>query len=104
MWKTFALPRMLYGLEVFNLTHSDTMQLKNHYKEVPYEDCNTANVAVYCLLGARPVEQEINFRKLSLLASFTVTTLLSPSLRADKWLSKIMTAIFVNFFHSRLGG
>ena len=32
---------------------------------------NIANVVVYCLLGVRPVEQEIDFRKLSLLI-FTI--------------------------------
>ena len=30
---------------------------------------NIANVAVYCLVGARIVEQEIDYKKLSLLAS-----------------------------------
>ena len=30
---------------------------------------NTVNVAVYCLLGARPIEQEIDLKKLSFLVS-----------------------------------
>ena len=30
---------------------------------------NTANVAVYCLLGVRPIEQEIDLKKLSFLVS-----------------------------------
>ena len=65
MWKTFALPRVLYGLEVPNLRRSDTMQ-QRRLQCLPN---NIVNVAVYCLLGARPVEQAIDYRKLSLHAS-----------------------------------
>ena len=49
---------MLYGLEISKLRHSDTMQLEALQRSV-----------VYCLLGVRPVEQEIDFRILSLLIS-----------------------------------
>ena len=73
MWKTFALPRMLYGLELSNLRRSDTVQLESLQRSILRRlQClpnNTANVAVYCLLGDRPVEQEIDYKKLSLLAS-----------------------------------
>ena len=73
IWKTFALPRMLYGLEVSNLRRSDTMQLESLQRSILRRlQClpnNTANVAVCCLLGAQPVEQEIDYKKLSLLAS-----------------------------------
>ena len=73
MWKTFAIPRMLYGLEISKLRHSDNIQLETLQRSVlrrlQYFPNNTANVAVYCLLGVRPVEQEIDFRKLSLLIS-----------------------------------
>ena len=100
MWKTFALPRMLYGLEVFNLKRSDTVQLESIQKSIlrrlQYLPNNTANVAVYCLLGARSIEQEIDYKKknfLYSLPSLTVRTLSSSSLLADKWLSKAMTAI-----------
>ena len=73
MWKTFALPRMLDGLEVSNLRRSDTVQLESLQRSILRRlQClpnYTANVAVYCLLGARPVEQEIEYKKLFLLAS-----------------------------------
>ena len=73
MWKPFALPRMLYGIEVSNLRRSETVQLESLQRSILRRlQClpnNTANVAVYCLLGARPVEQEIYYKKLSLLAS-----------------------------------
>ena len=60
MWKTFALPRMLYSLEISKLRYSDTMQLDALQRSVLRRlQClpnNTANVAVYCLLGVRPVK------------------------------------------------
>ena len=77
MWKIFTLPRMLYGLEVSNLRCSDTVQLESLQRSILQRlQClpnNTANVVVYCLLGARPVKQEIDYRKLSLLASILYT-------------------------------
>ena len=73
MWKTFALPRMLYGLEISRLRNSDTMQLEALQRSILRRlQClpnNTANVAVYCLLGVRPIEQEIDLKKLSFLVS-----------------------------------
>ena len=73
MWKTFALPRMLYGLEISRLRNSDTMQLealqRSILRRLQCLPSNTANVAVNCLLGARPIEQEIDLKKLSFLVS-----------------------------------
>ena len=73
MWKTFALPRMLYGLEISRLRNSDIVQLEALQRSILRRlQClpnNTANVAVYCLLGARPFEQEIDLKKLSFLVS-----------------------------------
>ena len=73
MWKTFALPRMLYGLEISRLRNSDTMQLealqRSILRRIQCLPNNTANVAVYCLLGVRPIEQEIDLKKLSFLVS-----------------------------------
>ncbi|MCW4345464.1 MAG: reverse transcriptase domain-containing protein, partial [Candidatus Thiodiazotropha endolucinida] len=73
MWKTFALPRMLYGLEVCSLRRADITALETVQKGILRRiQClpdRTANVAVYGLLGVRPVEQELDARKLSLMAS-----------------------------------
>ena len=73
MWKTFVLPRIMYGQAISKLRHSDTIQLETLQRSVMRRpQCipnNTANVAVYCLLGVRPVVKEIDFRKLSLLIS-----------------------------------
>ena len=61
LWKTYALPRMTYGLEVFELSAKDTRQLERfqritlrHIQNFPV---NTALTAVYGLLGVRPMEQ-----------------------------------------------
>ena len=55
MWKTFALPRLLYGLAISKLRHSDTMQLETLQRSVLRRpQClpkNTADVAEYRLLG-----------------------------------------------------
>ena len=69
MWKTLALPRMLYGLEISRLRNSDTIQLEALQRSILRLPNNTANVAVYWLLGARPIEQEIDLKKLSFLVS-----------------------------------
>ena len=54
-WKTFALPRMLYGLELSKLKHSDAMQLETLQRSVLCRlQClpnNTANVAVRGAFG-----------------------------------------------------
>ena len=72
MWRTFALPRMLYGLEMCNLRQADVGTLecvqKRILRRIQCLPDRTANVAVYGLLGMRPVEQELDVRKLSLLA------------------------------------
>ena len=79
MWKTFALPRLLYGLSISKLRHSDTIQLETLQRSVLRRpQClpnNTADVAEYRLLGVRPVEKEIDFRKsLCSYPSYIVTT------------------------------
>ena len=65
MWKTFTLPRLLYGLEISSLRHSDTMQLDTLQSGVLCRlQClpnKTANVDRYCLLRVCPIEQEIDF-------------------------------------------
>ena len=67
MWRIFALPYqgcMLYGLEVSNLRRCDILQLESLQRSILRRlQClpnDTANIAVYCLLGVRPVEQEID--------------------------------------------
>ena len=62
MWKTFALQRMLYGLEVCSLCQSDVEQLESVQRGILRRiQClpdRVAIVAVYGLLGIRPIELE----------------------------------------------
>ena len=73
LWKTYALPRMVYGLEVFNLSNKDILQLEQLQRTVLRQiqsfPINTSLVAVYSLLGVRPIEQELDLRKLTFLGS-----------------------------------
>ena len=72
-WKIYALPRMIYGLEVFSLSTDDIMQLEQLQRKVIRQiqsfPINTAFTAVYGLLGIRPIEQELDIRKLVLLGN-----------------------------------
>ena len=73
LWKIYALPRMIYGLEVFSLSTDDIMQLEQLQRKVIRQiqsfPINTTLTAVYGLLGIRPIEQELNIRKLVLLGN-----------------------------------
>ncbi|MEW8547288.1 MAG: reverse transcriptase family protein, partial [Candidatus Thiodiazotropha sp.] len=71
LWKVFALPRMLYGLETYNLRSKDVQQLeqlqRSVIKRIQCLPINTATTAAYGLLGIRPIQQELDLRKLTLL-------------------------------------
>ena len=73
LWKIYALPRMIYGLEVFSLSTDDIMQLEQFQRKVIRQiqsfPINTTLTAVYGLLGIRPIEQELDLRKLVLLGN-----------------------------------
>ena len=74
IYKTYILPRLLYGLEVLRLKKSRITTFEKFHKlclnslriiqSLPER---TATVAVYLLLGAVPTEAEIYKRQLSLL-------------------------------------
>ena len=70
LWKIYALPRMIYGLEVFSLSTDDIMQLEQFQRKVIRQiqsfPINTTLTAVYGLLGIRPIEQELDLRKTGL--------------------------------------
>ena len=73
LWKTYALPGMVYVLEVFNLSNKDILQLEHLQRTVLRQiqsfPINTSLVAVYGLLGVRPIDQELNLRKFTFLGS-----------------------------------
>ena len=73
IYKTYVLPRLLYGLEILPLTRTQINLLEGfHWKSIRYMQSlpqrNTVS-AVYLLIGAYPVEAEIHLRQLSLLYS-----------------------------------
>ncbi|MCG8113153.1 MAG: reverse transcriptase family protein [Candidatus Thiodiazotropha taylori] len=71
IYKTYVLPRLLYGLEVLPLkkVHITTLEKfhKNSLRIIQSLPERTASAAVYLLLGAVPVEAEIHRRQLSML-------------------------------------
>ena len=73
LWRVFTLPRMLYGLEVYSLSLKDVMQLEqlqgSFMKRIQSLPINAAIAAVYGLLGIRPIQQEFDLRKLTLMGS-----------------------------------
>ena len=73
LWRVFALPRMLYGLEVYSLSLEDVMQLeqlqRSFMKRIQSLPVNAATAAAYGLLGIKSVQQELDLRKLTLMGS-----------------------------------
>ena len=87
LWKTYALPRMVYGLEVFYLSNKDILQLEQLQRTVLRKiqsfPINTSLVAVYGLLGVRPIEQELDLRKLTFLGSVLLNFIFSCLILTD---------------------
>ena len=73
LWKVFALPRMLYGLETYCLWTKDVQQLeqlqRSIMKRLKCLPLGTATFVAYGLLGIRPIQQELDIRKLTLLGN-----------------------------------
>ena len=76
IYKTYVLPRLLYGLEILPLSKTHILALekfhKNSLRIIQSLPERTATSAVYLLLGALPIEAEIHKRQLSLLHSILV--------------------------------
>ena len=93
--KIYALPRMIYGLEVFSLSTDDIMQLEQLQRKVIRQIqsflINTTLTAVYGLLGIRPIEQELDIRKLVLLRNVFLNKD-SLEYEIDSWRSNHMKA------------
>ena len=71
IYKSYVLPRLLYGLEVLTLTKAQMELLEKFHKEtlrsIQSFSKRTAIPAIYLLLGVLPVEGEIHRKKLTLL-------------------------------------
>ncbi|CAG2230644.1 unnamed protein product [Mytilus edulis] len=59
LWRTYAVPRSIYGLEVMNLLakEKDMLELAERkiLRQIQGLPNNTANMAVYTLVGAEPI-------------------------------------------------
>ena len=73
MYRTYVLPRLLYGLEILPLNKTQIATLekfhRNSLRIIQSLPERTATSAVYLLLGTLPVEAEIHKKQLSLLHS-----------------------------------
>ena len=71
IYKTYVVPRLLYGLEIIPITKSQLEQFTRYHlrtlRNLQSLPQRTATSAVYMLLGALPIEAEIEKRQLSLL-------------------------------------
>ena len=69
LWRTYAIPRGIYGLEIMPLRKSDVNRLENMQKKILRQfqglPNNCANTATYVLLGAEPIEVTIEKNMLS---------------------------------------
>ncbi|CAG2218577.1 Ubiquitin-associated domain-containing protein 2 [Mytilus edulis] len=65
LWRTYVIPRMLYGIEILNITKTDIQKLEafseKTFKQILSLPQRTADAAIYILLGAESIEQ-LNFR------------------------------------------
>ncbi len=75
MYKTFALPKVIYGLETLQLTASDVKLLERFevrfLKQIQSLPDRCANIAAYVLLGALPISLHVDMRKLTFFGSIT---------------------------------
>ena len=82
--KTYIVPRILHGLEAMVLAESDKAALENYYRnllrQIQHLPQNTANPAVYLLLGALPLEGHLD---LSILSLFNRAVAMVGSLERD---------------------
>ena len=77
LWRIYALPRVLYGFEVQTCLQSDIQAMEHLQRSILRRiqsfPRNTAIPALYCLLGIRPLEQELDLRRMTLLANVLYT-------------------------------
>ena len=73
IYRSYVLPRLLYGLEVLTLTKGQLEQLSKYHiqtlRNIQSLPQHTSTAAVLMLLGALPFEAELHKRRLSLVHS-----------------------------------
>ena len=77
LWRIYALPRVLYGLEALTCLQSDIQAMeylqRSILRRIQALPRNTAIPALYCLLGIRHLEQKLDLRCMTLLANVLYT-------------------------------
>ncbi|XP_063442173.1 uncharacterized protein LOC134722482 [Mytilus trossulus] len=78
LWRTFVIPRMLYGFEILNFNKADILKLENFqkktFKHLLSLPQRTADAAIYILLGAEAIEQLIHKAMISLFLRISKDT------------------------------
>ncbi|WAR31736.1 hypothetical protein MAR_034278 [Mya arenaria] len=73
MYKTFARPRIIYGLESVKLTQKDLQQLEKFelkvLRQIQYLPDRCSSIPVYSLLGATPITSQIEVNALTLFSN-----------------------------------
>jgi endonuclease/exonuclease/phosphatase family metal-dependent hydrolase len=77
LWNTYVVPRLLYGLEVLQLTKKDVATLEHYqtgvFKQIQHLPNRTSNAATLLLLGQQPVEAALDRRILTQFGSMIRT-------------------------------
>lgn len=75
VWKIYAIPRCLYGLEVLNMTKQDLNKLeimqRNILKHLQALPDRTSSIAVYSLIGAEPIETILDKNNITLFTNIS---------------------------------
>lgn len=78
IYQVYVLPRLLYGLEVLSLNKKQLHELQKFHldtlKNIQSLSTRTSNAAAYLLLGALPLEAEIEKRQLGLFYAVITST------------------------------
>ena len=73
IWKTYVIPRILYGVEVLNHTLTDIKKLERLQvqicKQIQGLPERTTNLAAYSLLGVEPIEMVVDRLTLTFLGN-----------------------------------
>ena len=68
--ESYILPRLLYGLDAMIISDTDITSIEKYYRtllrQIQHLPVNTANEAIYLLVGALPIEAHLDIRMLSL--------------------------------------
>jgi hypothetical protein len=109
LYRTYVLPRLLYGTDSIVLNQTEKNALDDFHRgtlrQIQHLPIRTAIPAIYILLGALPIEAELDKRKLTLFGAIARdrTTLISEiaerqlvmkPLKSTSWFADIMVTCY----------